>query len=150
MIRSTLQGFEANDEVLNEMLRSIDRFKMLTIEGFVIGLLKYGTVDRIAMEKLLRHAAPYPITFHKAIDQSSKVMEDIAWMNDFSGIDTILTSGGAVKAEDGIAHILMLKSIFNGKIMAGGAIEPVHFPSLHDKLQLEWYHGRSIVGRLGK
>ena len=148
MIRSTASGFEAHEEMLIEMIHSINRLKLFPIEGFVIGLLKNGSVDRGAMETLLMHAAPYPITFHKAIDQSGLIMEDITWMNSFPQIDTILTSGGAIYAVEGIDVILKMKSIFSGKIMAAGKILPHHLDFLHQKLNLEWYHGQRIVGDL--
>jgi len=149
MIRSTPTGFEVNEELLDEMIYSIERFKMLPIEGFVAGLLKNGLVDRDAMEVILRHVDPLPLTFHKAIDESETVMDDVAWMNGFPGIDNILTSGGAIHAIEGMDRILLMKSIFKGTIMAGGKIIPQQITSLHKKLGLEWYHGRGIVGDLG-
>ena len=145
MIRETETGFEADEETLQKMISSIDQFKQLPIDGFVVGVLKNDCVDRDGMEQILNHAAPFPITFHKAIDLSKTKWSDIEWLNEQTIIDTILTSGGAEKATDGIEEILKMKTSFRGNIMAGGKITHDHLPTLHEKLQLKWYHGRKIV-----
>lgn len=145
MIRSTPGGFEINQEILDDMIYSIQEFKKLPIKGFVIGVLKNGVVDRKAMEKIFEHTFPLPTTFHKAIDESHTITEDLEWMNHVDAIDTILTSGGAENAFDGIETILKMKSVFKKTTMAGGKILPQHLEALHSKLNLEWYHGRNIV-----
>ena len=148
MIRNTEKGFEANESILNKMIHSIEKFKSLPIDGFVIGLLKNNLVDKEAMKIIIGHTSPLLITFHMAIDQSVSIADDIAWMNGVRGIDTILTSGGAVNVVEGADQILRMKSIFKGTIMAGGKIVPHQLPTLDKKLGLEWYHGRKIVGEL--
>jgi len=150
MIRSTEEGFEADESDLQEMLESIDQFKTLPIDGFVIGVMNNNAIDREAMRQVIRHASPLPVTFHKALDESIQVMDDVRWLNEFKEIDTILTSGGAIHANDGAEKILEMKSIFRGTIMAGGKILPDQIRALHELLGLHWYHGRGIVGDLEK
>jgi copper homeostasis protein len=147
LIRETSYGFEVNDEILEAMMASIDRFKKFPIEGFVFGILKNNSVDGDAMVKLIANATPLHITFHKAIDQCDSLEEEIKWINQFSSIDTILTSGSEEKASDGTERILQMKKLFNGKIMAGGKIMNQELLYLHSILGLEWYHGRNIVGK---
>ena len=149
MIRSTPVGFEADEETLKEMIYSIQQFKNLPIEGFVFGILKNNLVDQVQINKLVMAADPFPITFHKAIDLSDDLMNDLRWLNQFPQIDTILTSGGALNAIDGTDKILLMKKAFKGNIMAAGKISPEQLSSLHEKLGLDWYHGRSITGELG-
>ena len=110
-----------------------------------MGVMKNNRIDRAAMKKLFAPAYPLPITFHKAIDLSEDIKDDIEWLNLFSQVDTILTSGSALHAVDGIAQINYLKSNFKGNVMAAGKITAEVLPMLHDALQLEWYHGRGIV-----
>ena len=138
-------NLEASKEILDDMIGSIEQFKTLPIDGFVIGLLKNSVVDRTGMEKIFEHTFPLPTTFHKAIDESKTIFEDLEWMNHVDAIDTILTSGGAETAFQGIEKILKMKSVFKKTIMAGGKILPQHLESLHSKLNLGWYHGRNIV-----
>ena len=144
MIRETEIGFEASDSILEKMISSILQLKNLPIDGFVLGLLKDNRVDRENMDILLNHAAPLPVTFHKAIDLSADKRNDIVWLNDCDQIDTILTSGGADRAVDGVQEILKMKAQFKRNIMAGGKITAEQLPTLHRLLQLNWYHGKRI------
>jgi copper homeostasis protein len=145
MIRATEEGYEADADILQKMIDSIYALKHLPLDGFVFGVLKNNRIDREAMVALLHHAYPYHVTFHKAIDLSDDIAGDIEWLNQNVQVDTLLTSGGAAKANDGISRILAMKSMFNGDIMAAGKITPDVLPALHEQLQLEWYHGRAIV-----
>ena len=150
MIRETEKGFEADEDVLEKMIQSINKFKLLSIDGFVIGILKNNSADKSAMLRIINTCDPFPVTFHKAIDLSADKWSDIQWLNDYPTIDTILTSGGAAKAIDGVEEILKMKSIFKKEIMAGGKITKDQIKEIHDQLKLSWYHGRSVVnGRFG-
>ena len=145
MIRATESGYEADPSVLQEMIDSISALKQLPIDGFVFGLMKDSRIDRASMMTLIDHVGTFPVTFHKAIDASDDIMDDLTWLNQQEQVDTILTSGGAIKAIDGMETILEMKSLFRGQIMAAGKITPDVLPGLHAKLHLHWYHGRSIV-----
>lgn len=145
MIRNTESGYEANGNALEEMIHSIHAVKELPIEGFVFGILKNNNIDRPAMQSLIEAASPLVITFHKAIDVLENADKEIVWLNKFENIDTILTSGGAVKATEGIARIQEIKNLFKGNVMAAGKIVPEDLEILHSQLGLDWYHGRKIV-----
>jgi len=97
------------------------------------------------MITLLHHAYPFHVTFHKAIDMADDITGELEWLNQFVQVDTVLTSGSAIKAIDGIDRILEIKAIFKGHVMAAGKITAAILPALHAELQLQWYHGRSIV-----
>ena len=145
MVRATEAGYEADALALQHMLESIHALKQLPLDGFVFGVMKDDRIDRDAMIRLLQHAYPFPVTFNKAIDVSDDIAADIEWLNQFSQIDTILTSGGAIKAIDGVTGILEMKEMFRGNIMAAGKIIPEVLDVLHDQLGLQWYHGRAIL-----
>jgi copper homeostasis protein len=145
MVRATEQGYEADARTLQQMIAAIHAFKQLPIDGFVLGVLKDNRIDRDAMILLMQHAFPFHITFHKAIDLSADITGDIEWLNQYKQIDTLLTSGGAVSAIDGIPQILERKAVFKGQIMAAGKITPERLPALHSALRLQWYHGKAIV-----
>jgi copper homeostasis protein len=145
MVRATETGYETDPIVMKEMIDSIVAIKQFPIDGFVFGVLKKNRVDREAMLTLLQHSAPLPVTFHKAIDQSDDIADDLQWLNQQQQIDTILTSGDAVRAIDGIEKILEMKSLFRGQVMAAGKITTDVLPELRDRLHLNWYHGQAIV-----
>lgn len=145
MIRETEVGYEADTFILGKMKASIDELKSLPIEGFVIGLLKDNRLDREALGELISVCDPFPVTIHKAIDLSASMLDDLDWLNAFQNVDTVLSSGGAIKAMDGVDQLLKMKSVFKGNVMAAGKIVPEQLVELHDTLRLNWYHGRAIV-----
>ena len=145
MIREKAEGFHVDTGLLGDMVRAINEFKHLSIEGFVLGVMKDKAMDREAMEVLIRHASPFRITFHKAIDESDQTEEDLHWLNQHASVDTVLTSGGAEKAIEGIPEMLRMKEWFKGDIMPAGKITPGDLSQLHEQLASPWYHGRAIV-----
>lgn len=145
MIREKAEGFHVDGGLLGDMVRAINEFKHLSIEGFVFGVMKDNAVDREAMEVLIKHASPFRITFHKAIDHSVQKESDLSWLNEHASVDTVLTSGGAEKAIEGIPQILNMKDWFRGDIMPAGKITPGDLSQLHEQLASPWYHGRAIV-----
>ena len=145
MIRSTTMGFEANENILEAMIHSIEQIKLFPVEGFVTGLMKGGRIDLQAVTQIIEAAHPFPLTFHKAIDSSSDMKADIEWINQFPMVDTILTSGGADHVLDGVTRILEMKNIFRRNIMAAGKITPEQLPQIHKMIGLNWYHGQAIV-----
>src|SRR5688572_28173553 len=62
MIRETETGFDPDQEILSKMVSSINKFKELPIDGFVIGILKNNSVDKNAMELIVNVCHPLPIT----------------------------------------------------------------------------------------
>jgi copper homeostasis protein len=145
MLRETESGYEADDIILEKMIQSIYGLKDLPIDGFVLGVTKGHSIDRDAMWQLIDACGHHHISFHKAIDIVIDPERDIDFLNSCETIDTILTSGGAVRAADGTDQILRMKSQFRGHIMAAGKILKADVPALHEKLGLNWYHGRAIV-----
>jgi copper homeostasis protein len=146
MIRCTADGFAATPEVLRKMTEEIRRFQSLSVEGYVFGVMRDGRIDRESMARLVDAADGRPCTVHKAIDESIDVEADIELLNTLEGLDTVLTSGGAQTALEGIAGIRRIRDRFRGDVMAAGRITPEMLPALHAALRLPWYHGRAITG----
>jgi copper homeostasis protein len=145
MLRETENGFEADDRVLEKMLTSIRTLNPLPIDGYVLGIVNHHIIDREKMLRLIDACGHHHITFHKAIDLTQDIESEIGFLNTCETIDTILTSGGAVRAADGIEMILKMKGMFQGHIMAAGKILKADLDNLHQQLGLNWYHGRAIV-----
>jgi len=145
MIRETEAGFESDEEVLRKMESAISQFKLIPIDGFVIGLIQNHRMDRASTARLIEVCQPFHVTIHKAIDQSSNVMDDLHWLNTYTTVDTILTSGGKATALEGIDEILKMKAVFKRNIMAAGKITHGQLSFLHNALDVPWYHGRNVL-----
>ena len=146
MIRCTADGFEATPEVLRNMIEEIRHFQALPVEGYVFGVLRDGRIDMEGLARLVEAADGRPCTLHKAIDESIDPEADVERLNTLEGLDTILTSGGAQTALEGIAGIRRIREHFRGDVMGAGRITPHMLPALHAALRLPWYHGRAITG----
>jgi copper homeostasis protein len=145
MIRENEEGFESDEGLMEKMKLSIEKFKSLSIEGYVIGILKNEKLDREVMEDLIAECYPLKVTVHKALDQSKNILADVGWLNQFENVDTLLTSGSKPTAMEGVEEILKMKDVFKGEVMAGGKIGVGNLEEVHRRLGLKWYHGRALV-----
>lgn len=138
--------FTLDQSDLQEMQEHINAFKSISIDGFVLGMVDSNDrIDWNSLEKILRHTDDYPITIHKAIDQSPSILEDIMVLNNYPTIDYILTSGGKRTAMEGAYMIRKMDDLFNGIIMAGGSITRSNLDEHKSILKLNAYHGRRII-----
>jgi copper homeostasis protein len=93
-------------------------------DGIVTGVLTAGrTVDVRAMRRLLRAAAPLPVTFHRAFDDVRGRRAALESLVDL-GVARVLTSGGRPTAFEGRKEIGRTVAHAAGRIavMAGGGI----------------------------
>lgn len=145
MVRETSVGYAFTSDQLPALKNKIVQLDSLNPEGWVIGFMENGRVNLDALEIVVPLLNSRPITFHKAIDSSIDIEEEIKMLSSFPQIDTILTSGGMATAWEGREMIRKMQSLFQGNIMAGGRITSNVLPALHEELQLNWYHGKNIL-----
>lgn len=110
--------------------------------GLVIGALQPDrTIDESATRRLLQGSSPARFTFHKAFDLVPNPTESLEVLIDL-GFRRVLTSGGPVRAIDGIATLARLVEAARGRIevVAGGAIRIEHLPPLVKDARLDALH----------
>jgi len=124
MVRPRGGGFVYSAAEFEEMKRSIDVARDAGMDGFVLGLLfGDGRVDVERTTELVRAAAPLPVTFHRAFDESADLLaalEDVV----ATGATRLLTSGGAVTAPGAVARVAELVRRARGRliVMPGSGI----------------------------
>ena len=114
--------------------------------GVVFGALRPdGTVDAEAMRRLLGAAKAMPATCHKAIDASRDVHEALDALLAL-GIDRVLTSGGALTAEDGAAAIAAMVARAGDAlvVMAGGGVRAPEVGDFVRRTGVREVHARLI------
>jgi len=149
MVRCRSGNFVYSNAEMGSMLEYITNIKNeFAIAGFVFGA-SYSNhfLNTDLINTIAAHAYPYPLTVHKAIDQSPDIISDIIKLIKIDNVDSILSSGGADCALHGIPNLLKMNSLLpqNKYIIAAGSITKHNLQELHDKLQLKAYHGRKIV-----
>lgn len=124
MVRPRSGDFAYTNEEFQVMKNEISRAKKAGIEGVVLGVLineKEIDVDRTKiLVDLARHMKS---TFHRAFDTLKnplKALDEVI----ATGVDTLLTSGGAQSAEQGVEMLakLVLKSQGRISTLAGGGV----------------------------
>lgn len=151
MIRPRGGDFTYNPEEIEKMKQDIEFCKEKGASGVVFGMLSGESLDLPTIKVLAEVAQPLPITVHKAIDQTQDIIAETKQLLTISElIDTILTSGGASTALEGLETLKQMISMCKGKIniMPAGKITQENLTVLHNKLNTSAYHGRKIVGDL--
>ena len=125
------------------LCRCIRRFRKAGADGIVIGALTpQGDVDKEAMRRFLQEAEGLPVTFHRAFDQCRDAIAALDDIMELGGIDTLLTSGQAVSAEEGWRLLAELVRHSDGRvnILAGGGVKPESIPFLHRAAGVTAFH----------
>jgi len=151
MVRPRPGNFICDALDLGNMVSDIKMMKNLGIKHIVLGVTtKEDHVDIDGLRLLLAHTDDMLITFHKAIDTCENPIEEVHRLIELGGINSILTSGGASTALEGIGVLKAMSKAAGGtiQIIAAGSITDKNLHNLHEQVQLEAYHGRRIVGNL--
>lgn len=126
IIRPRRGDFLYTDAEFEVMRRDIEAAKSAGAQGAVFGvLLKDGQVDCERTGQLVNAARPLSVTFHRAFDMCRDPRAALAELIDL-GVDTLLTSGQAPSADEGLPLIVELVEWAAGRItiMPGAGIHP--------------------------
>ena len=92
-------------------------------ERVVVGALsEEGGLDQAYLEAMVNAVGGEALVWHRAIDASLQVQEDVAVLREF-GVEEVLSSGGALRAVDGVAQLqaMMASGL---RVIAGGGVRP--------------------------
>ena len=144
MIRPRPGGYVYSRAELDRMRREVALALVLGAAGVVFGALtEHGHVDESAMRELMRAAHGLPVTFHRAIDETSDVLESIDSLRAL-GVSRVLSSGGAPVALDG-SVILAAMIERAGKaltVIAGGGVRSTNVVELVRRTGVREVHAR--------
>lgn len=146
MIRPRGGNFVYSEDEIQQMIKDINSFKDLDVNGFVFGCLTPDNeVDIPAMKKLMAAASGKPVTFHRAFDSvrdPQKALEDIISL----GCTHILTSGNTENAFDGRFNIAKLVEQAAGRItiIAGKGIRKGNLKQIAEDSKAPQLHGTNL------
>lgn len=148
MIRPRSGDFIYTTSELKEIYKSISLCKSHNISEIVFGAetINYDLDLHIISEIAVR-AYPMPVTIHKVIDRVRNPILDILKLKHFRNVKSILSSGQAYTATEGIENLLKMKAACANRftLIAAGKITAQNIDELHSKLDLKEYHGKKIV-----
>lgn len=134
MIRPRAGDFIYDAAEQDAMLHEIDAARDAGLAGVVIGALtQAGELDLVLLKRLVAHAAGLDVTLNRAVDLLPDPLVAVDVAIDL-GLATILTSGGALKAHDGIATIAAMQARAAGRveILPGSGINAANVAAILD------------------
>ena len=124
MVRPRGGDFIFDADEMDQMKRDIDSIRAGGLAGVVLGVSRPNlTLDEKALRALADHAEGLGKTLHKAIDLVPDKREGVE-IAAALGFDRVLSSGGALKAPDGMDALAEMWEAAAGRlsIMPGGGV----------------------------
>lgn len=151
MVRNRAGNFVYTGEELEGMKRSIDLCKKYKVEGVVFGICTSNRqLDIEVIEELANYAKPLKVTIHKAIDTCDDPVAELKKLKSLGCVDSVLTSGKATTAHEGITLLKQLLTEADHKleIIACGKVTDQNVDQINREINAPAYHGKLIVGDL--
>ena len=151
MVRCRGGNFTYDENETFKMEKEVDLLKSMGVQEIVLGALTSSNlIDQKVTTRLVNRAFPMDVTFHKAIDYTCDILDQVGILSKINGINSILTSGGEKNAEKGSVTINQIINKFGSrfKIIAAGSITKTNLDALSKSIQTNEFHGKKIVGNL--
>ncbi len=142
MIRPRRGDFLYSEAEFAVMGRDIELAKGAGADGLVLGiLLADGRIDVARTRELVEVARPLPVTFHRAFDLCRAPLAGLGELIGM-GVATLLTSGQAPGAAEGIALLAELVARAGGRIdiMPGAGIKPGNIRRIAEESGARTFH----------
>ncbi|MCG7409745.1 copper homeostasis protein CutC [Paenibacillus sp. ACRRX] len=154
MVRPHARSFVYDADDCETILKDIEHIRAVGAEAIVFGALtEIGQIDEHLLKQVIAAAGAMKLTFHRAIDEASDIMEALAVIKRHPSITDILTSGGAPTAPEGIHMIeqMHFESIETGlHIMAGAGLTLDNIAVFTANTKITHVHVGSTVRQAGK
>ena len=151
MIRPHARSFVYDEEDVETMLADIGLCRELGVTGIVFGALtSQGTIDERLLGEVIKHKGDLALTFHRAFDASRDIEQALDVLNEYPEVDSILTSGGADSAVEGLDRLVRLTERAIPTILPGAGIRPENVGQVRRALQCDWIHVGSGVRQNSK
>lgn len=151
MIRPRAGNFVYSEAEITQMGGEIALFREMGVAEVVLGVLdEQGHIHLEQLQYLADQAAPLPITFHKAIDETADPLTELERMSVVPNVRYILTSGKQATARAGHELLRTMIERYGDRfsIIAAGKVTDENLAELHHLIGAKEYHGRKIVGSL--
>lgn len=148
MIRPREGNFYYNKPEIIQMCKDIRDFNSMGVSGVVFGVLKVdGAIDIAAVNLITKVAKNLDFTFHKAIDKTGNIINQLKILIQKTEICAVLSSGGSSNALLGSTVLKNMIKVSNNKvaIICAGSITFKNISKVHTLINGHEYHGRNII-----
>lgn len=147
MIRPHAKTFVYSKEDISIMKKDITVARELGANGVVFGILdENGDIHEEYIQELIGICDGLDITFHRAIDELSDVVEGIKVLSKYPQIKTVLTSGGKGNIVGNIPVIKeMIKHSGHIDVMVGGGLNFDNIKQVIEETRASGYHFGTAV-----
>lgn len=147
MLRNRPGDFSYGINEIDDIIETGLKFRDLGYDRFVFGAIRNGRLDLEAILKVAQALAPATLCVHKAIDASVDMLQDLDLLREISGVNEVLTSGGASTALMGAVTLKAMHNIASPGItvIGAGKITRENVGEHHVLLGLSLYHGKRMV-----
>ena len=124
------------------LYKEVELCRSLDVDGVVIGALcPDGTLDVPFLSSLVEAAGPLGKTLHRAFDVCADAQQGLEAAITL-GFDTILTSGQAATALEGVETLAQLQQQADGRItlLAGSGVSPENIPVIRERTGISAFH----------
>lgn len=124
LVRPRSGHFTYSDYEVEVMKADIEFCKEVGVDGIVSGALKKdASLDIERTKKLIDLSKPLHFTFHRAFDWITASSESLKQLDNL-GVDTVLSSGKHLTAEDGLENLKSWQQQTKLTIMVGAGVNP--------------------------
>lgn len=124
------------------LLKEVEMCRSMGVDGVVLGALQAdGSLDVPFLSALISAAGHLGKTLHRAFDVCVDAQQGLETAIEL-GFDTILTSGQAATAKEGVETLSQLQRQANGRItlLAGSGVSPKNIPFIRQQTGITAYH----------
>lgn len=142
LLRPRFGDFCFTKEEKEVLLDEVEYCSLVGIQGVVIGALDaWGGLDTEFLGQCADRATGMKLTLHRCFDVCRDPFETLEQAIAL-GFDTVLTSGQAAKAPEGLALLEKLNRQAAGRIhlMAGSGVSPANIPAIFEATGITHYH----------
>lgn len=147
MIRPHSKSFVYTREELDVMKKDIAVAKDLGVNGVVFGVLNENReICEESIQELVEFCSGLDITFHKAIDELTNIVEGIKVLSRYPQIKTVLTSGGKGNINGNIPVIKeMIRNSGHINVMVGGGLNFNNVKQIIEETGASEYHFGTVI-----
>ncbi|NOQ50338.1 MAG: hypothetical protein GQ557_01565 [Mycoplasmataceae bacterium] len=146
MLRLKNSDFYYNENEFNKLLKELNYIKKTKATGIVFGSLTLDDkINEDQLKQIIKHKGNLELTYHRAVDVTSKYLQSIKTLSEYLEINYVLTSGAYNLALDGLDNLIKASDIINNKIIVGSGLSLQNLDHFNNLKNIYGFHFGSSI-----